>query len=194
MSSTSIGGQTLRTGAAPAGAQTAQVDSGAARPDRRVVDAVHVHRDHRHRLPVCVLRRVRHQRVVHPELRRTEARLHARQRGHHLARAGRAQPRRIRDRRARARPHLGPHRAAQHAAVHDAAHRPRVAVQRARTRLHAVRAGPGHHRYRRRRRPGDRQHVHRRGRSAPQPRALDLGDLHHVLARARCSGSGSACS
>ena len=91
-------------------------------------------------------------------------------------------------------PDLRPHRTAQHAAVHDAAHRPRVAVQRAGTGLHAVRAGPGHHRHRRRRRPGDRQHVHRRGRSAAQPRALDLGDLHHVLARARCSGSGSACS
>ena len=36
---------------------------------------------------------------------------------------------------------------------------------------------------RRRRRPGDRQHVRRRGRAPAQPLPLDLADLHHVLAR-----------
>src|SRR5580693_8266652 len=67
--------------------------------------------------------------------------------------------------------------------VHDGPHRPRVALQRACPGLHAVCAGARHHRDRRGRRSGDRQHVHRRGRPAPQPRAVGLGDLHHVLAR-----------
>ena len=80
------------------------------------------------------------------------------------------------------RPDLRPHRPAQHAAVHDAPHRPGLALQRVRPRLHAVRAGARDHRHRRRRRPRDRQHVRGRGRSAPQPGTVDLGDLHHVLA------------
>ena len=81
-----------------------------------------------------------------------------------------------------ARADVRPRRPAQHAAVHDAAHRPGLALQRARARLHAVRDRAGHHRHRRRRRPGHRQHLRRRGRAAAQPRAVDLGDLHHVFA------------
>ena len=47
---------------------------------------------------------------------------------------------------------------------------------------------------RHRRRPRDRQHVHRRGRPAPLARAVHVADLRHVRDRRAARASGSGCS